>query len=195
VLSTPNNACWIVVIDGFTDFPLFEAVRSTKAGPILRFFDEMFNMVGVTQRVLCDKGSCFTSKHVNENCNAMDIKVSYNATATPRTNDQAERFGCVEGSASRRLVKRILQICCWLMPYSAVGCCRTMLLAVAVFWCWLNAVLCWWLFAAQYWWLYCFYVIPSLGEDVTILFLRDSVPWWTCVLKWTCVPWWTCVCP
>jgi hypothetical protein len=91
----------------------------------------MFNMVGVTQRVLCDKGSCFTSKLVNENCNAMDIKVSYNTTATPRTNDQAERFGVVKGSASGRLVQKnpsnlLLAECRTLLLAE----CRTLLLAV-----------------------------------------------------------------
>jgi hypothetical protein len=56
-------------------------------------------MFGVTQRIVCDKGSCFASKRFNEKCNAVGIKVNYNAIATPRTSDQAERFDFVEGSA------------------------------------------------------------------------------------------------
>jgi hypothetical protein len=69
----------------------------------------------------------------------MDIKVNYNAIATPRTNDQAERFGFVEGSASGRLVRRILQFCGWLF---------------AVLSCWLFAVLCGWLFAVLCCWMF-----------------------------------------
>jgi hypothetical protein len=38
------------------------------------------------------RGSCFTSKRLNEYCNAISIKVNYNATATPRANSQAERY-------------------------------------------------------------------------------------------------------
>jgi hypothetical protein len=92
VLSSRNNAYLIVAIDGFTKFAFLRAVRNTKVGPVLKFLDEIFNMFGVTQRIVCDRGSCFTSKHFNEYCNAMDIKVNNNATATPRAYGQAERY-------------------------------------------------------------------------------------------------------
>jgi hypothetical protein len=77
-----------VIIDGFTKFAFLKAVRTTKVGPVLKFLDEIFDMFGVTQRLVCDRGSCFTSKRFNEYCNAMGIKVNYNATATPRLMDR-----------------------------------------------------------------------------------------------------------
>jgi hypothetical protein len=81
-----------VAIDGFTKFAFLKAVRNTKVGPVLKFLDEIINMFGVTQRIICDRGSCFTSKCFNEYCNAINIKVNYNATATPRANGQAESY-------------------------------------------------------------------------------------------------------
>jgi hypothetical protein len=81
-----------VAIDGFTKFAFLRAVRNTKVGPVLKFLDEIFNMFGVTQRIICDRGSGFTSKCFYEYCKTMGIKVNYNATATPRANGQAERY-------------------------------------------------------------------------------------------------------
>jgi hypothetical protein len=81
-----------VAIDGFTKFAFLKAVRNTKVGPVLKFLDEIFNMFGVARRIVCDRGSCFTSRRFNEYCNAINIKVNYNATETPRTNGQVERY-------------------------------------------------------------------------------------------------------
>jgi hypothetical protein len=92
VSSTRRNAYLIVVIDGFTKFVFLKAVRNTKVGPVLKFLDGIFNMFGVTQRIVCDRGSSFTSKCFNDYCKGMNIKVNYNATATPRANGQAERY-------------------------------------------------------------------------------------------------------
>jgi transposase InsO family protein len=92
VLSTRRNAYLIVVIDGFTKFAFLKAVRNTKVDPMLKFLDEIFNMFGVTRRIVCDRGSSFTSKHFNDYCKRMSIKVNYNATATRRANGQAERY-------------------------------------------------------------------------------------------------------
>ncbi|CAH1383639.1 unnamed protein product, partial [Tenebrio molitor] len=49
-------------------------------------------MFGVAQRIVCDRGSCFTSKRFISYCQTLNIKVNHNATTTPRTNGQAERY-------------------------------------------------------------------------------------------------------
>jgi hypothetical protein len=92
VTSTRNNAYLLVAVDGFTKYAFLKAVRTTKVGPVLKFLDEIFNVFGVTQRVICDRGSEFTSKRFNEYCNTMGIKVNNTATATQRANGQAERY-------------------------------------------------------------------------------------------------------
>jgi hypothetical protein len=66
VSSTRNNAYLIVAIYGFTKFAFVKAVRNTKLGPVLNFLGEIFNMFGVTQRTICDRGSGFTSKRFYE---------------------------------------------------------------------------------------------------------------------------------
>ncbi|KAJ8937624.1 hypothetical protein NQ318_003741 [Aromia moschata] len=92
VPSKRKNTHIITAIDGFTKFLFIKAVRSTKVGPVLTFLDEVINTFGVPRRLICDRGSCFTSKSFAEYCQRLGIKVNYNATATPRANGQAERY-------------------------------------------------------------------------------------------------------
>lgn len=68
VPSRRKNTYIITAIDGFTKFLFLKAVRSTKVGPVLRFLDEIFDTFGVARRIVCDRGSCFTSKKFAEYC-------------------------------------------------------------------------------------------------------------------------------
>lgn len=81
-----------MAIDGFTKFVFIKAVRNTKVGPVMQFLDEIIDTFGVPLRIICDRGSCFTSKRFENYCNELNIKVNFNATATPRANGQAERY-------------------------------------------------------------------------------------------------------
>jgi Integrase core domain. len=92
VTSKRKNTHLILAIDGFTKFAFIKAVRNTKVGPVLTFLDETFNLFGVAQRIVCDRGSCYTSKRFADYCKTLNVKVNYNATATPRANGQAERY-------------------------------------------------------------------------------------------------------
>jgi hypothetical protein len=62
------NAYLIIAIDGFTKFAFLTAVPTTKLVPVLQFLDEIFNMFGVTRRIVCDRESSFTSKRIGEYC-------------------------------------------------------------------------------------------------------------------------------
>jgi hypothetical protein len=92
VTSARKNTHLILAIDGFTKFAFLKAVRNTSVGPVLTYLDEIFSMFGVAQRIVCDRGSCFTSKRFISYCQTLNIKVNHNATATPRANGQAERY-------------------------------------------------------------------------------------------------------
>jgi transposase InsO family protein len=92
VLSKSRKAYLTVAVDGFTKFIFLKAVRSTQRGPVLRFLDEIFNLFGVARRIVCDRGSCFTSKSFNDYCKQLNIKINYTVTATPRANGQVERY-------------------------------------------------------------------------------------------------------
>jgi IS30 family transposase len=82
----------LILSYGFTKLSFLKAVRNIKVGPVLQFIDEIFNMFGVTRRIICDRGNNFTSKRFGEYYKTMGIKVNYNATATPRANGQEERY-------------------------------------------------------------------------------------------------------
>jgi hypothetical protein len=92
VLSSRRNDYLVVAIDGFTKFAFLKAVRNTKVGPVRKCLDDIFNLFGVARQIVCDRGSSFTSKCFNGYCERINMKVNYNATATPRANGQAERY-------------------------------------------------------------------------------------------------------
>lgn len=92
VQSTTKNAYIIIAVDGFTKFLFAKAVRTTRVGPVLVFLDGIFDVFGVPKRLICDRGSCFTSQRFAEYCRQLGIRVTFNATATPRANGQAERY-------------------------------------------------------------------------------------------------------
>jgi hypothetical protein len=63
VMSARKNTHLMLAIDGFTKFGFLKTVRNTSVGLVLGSLDEIFNMFGVAPRIVCDRGSCFTSKH------------------------------------------------------------------------------------------------------------------------------------
>ncbi|KAJ8950969.1 hypothetical protein NQ318_006353 [Aromia moschata] len=46
---------------------------------------------GTPRRIICDKGTCYSSKSFKEYTTKLNIKLTQNATATPRSNGQVER--------------------------------------------------------------------------------------------------------
>lgn len=56
------------------------------------FLLETFCNFGLPARLVCDQGSTFTSKRFKEFCKEKNVKVTFNAVATPRANGQNERF-------------------------------------------------------------------------------------------------------
>lgn len=99
VRSSRRNAYLITAIDAFTKFIFMKAVASTKVGPAITFLQEIIDLFGVPSRLVCDRGSCYTSKRFTEFCQQIGMKVIKNATATPRANGQMERYNRVILSA------------------------------------------------------------------------------------------------
>lgn len=92
VKSTKGNAYLIMAIDAFTKFLFVKPVRSTQARPVKDFLENVFQTFGVPRRIICDRGSCFTSETFTAFTKELGIKVVLNATATPRANGQIERY-------------------------------------------------------------------------------------------------------
>ena len=92
VKSTKGNSYLIVVIDGFTKYVFLKAVADTKSVKVCNFLREIFPYFGVPVRLICDRGSAFTSDLFKKFCKTNNIKQILNATATPRANGQCERY-------------------------------------------------------------------------------------------------------
>lgn len=92
VKSSKGNSYLIIAVDGFTKYLWAKAVSSTKTGPLVKFCDETFAIFGVPYRIICDRGTCYTSKVFQDYTKRLGIRVVRNATATPRANGQVERY-------------------------------------------------------------------------------------------------------
>lgn len=92
VKSTRKNAYILTIVDAFTKFTILEPTKSTKVKPVLKALDQMIAIFGVPQRLICDRGTCFTSKRMANYCADLGIKLVINAVATPRANGQCEKF-------------------------------------------------------------------------------------------------------
>ena len=92
VKSKKGNNYLIVAIDAFTKFVFLKAVPSTNTLPVENFLKDVFSKFGVPFRIICDRGTNFTSKSFESFCTNWGIKRVLNATATPKANGQCERY-------------------------------------------------------------------------------------------------------
>lgn len=91
-MSPKKNSYLLVIIDAFTKFTFMKAVPNTKTNPVIHYLNEIIDTFGVPRRIICDRGSAFTSKMFSEFCSGLGIKRVLCATATPRANGQVERM-------------------------------------------------------------------------------------------------------
>ncbi|KAJ8962296.1 hypothetical protein NQ318_018275 [Aromia moschata] len=82
----------ITLVDAFTKYVLLKAVKSTATKFVIVFLLETFCTYGLPAKLVCDQGSSFTSKRFKEFCREKNVKLIFNAVATPRANGQNERF-------------------------------------------------------------------------------------------------------
>lgn len=70
-----------------------QPVRDTNTIHVESFIQNTICTVfGIPKRLVCDRGTAFTSKRFIQFCQKYDIKLVYNAIATPRANGQVERY-------------------------------------------------------------------------------------------------------
>ena len=80
-----------VAIDKFTKWPEVEPVWSITAAAAVRFIRGVFTRFGVTNRIITDNGTQFTSAAFVEFCEEMGTKICYASPAHPQSNGQVER--------------------------------------------------------------------------------------------------------
>lgn len=81
-----------VVVDGFTKFCFIRAVRNTKTQNVVKVLEDICSTFRTPERLVSDRGSCFTSHAFKRFCIDKGIKHVLNAVASPRSNGQVERY-------------------------------------------------------------------------------------------------------
>lgn len=92
VKSKRGNTHILVVVDSFTKFVFIKAVRNTKTLSVIKVLEDIFDTFRSPERLVSDRGSCFTAHSFKRFCLDRGIKHILNAVASPRANGQVERY-------------------------------------------------------------------------------------------------------
>lgn len=92
IRSSRDNTYLLIIIDAFTKYVNIRAVRDIKTGTAIKVFKEHFGYFGTPNRLITDRGTCFTSAKFKSFILTLEIQHILNAVATPRANGQVERF-------------------------------------------------------------------------------------------------------
>ncbi|KAK8772805.1 hypothetical protein V5799_012661 [Amblyomma americanum] len=91
VRSKKGNKYILVVIDNLTKYVRLFPSRDTSAKSVIKSCEDFTLSHGLPERIITDRGTCFTSKAFEEFCKARGIQHVLNSTRHPRANGQVER--------------------------------------------------------------------------------------------------------
>ncbi|KAK8779234.1 hypothetical protein V5799_019427 [Amblyomma americanum] len=91
VRSKKGNKYILVVIDNLTNYVRLFPSRDTSAKSVIKSCEDFTFSHGLPERIITDRGTCFTSKAFKEFCKARGIQHVLNSTRHPRANGQVER--------------------------------------------------------------------------------------------------------
>lgn len=92
IKSKRGNSYLLVIVDGFTKFVFAKPVRNTKTLVNLKVLEDIFYTFRIPDRIISDRGTCFTSHAFKRFCLDKGIRHVLNAVASPRSNGQVERY-------------------------------------------------------------------------------------------------------
>lgn len=92
IRSKNSNSFLFVVVDSFTKYVFIKPVKDTKSKHVIKILEDIFYTFRSPNRIICDRGSSFTSNAFKEFCSEKNIKLIFNAVACPRANGQVERY-------------------------------------------------------------------------------------------------------
>lgn len=92
VRSKRGNTHLLVIVEAFTKFVFLKPVRNTSTQCVLRALEDVFCTFRYPDRLISDRGSCFTSHNFKRFCLEKGIKHVLNAVVSPRSNGQVERY-------------------------------------------------------------------------------------------------------
>ncbi|KAK8772700.1 hypothetical protein V5799_024055 [Amblyomma americanum] len=91
VRSKKGNKYILVVIDNLTKYVRLFPSRDTSAKSVIKSCEDFTFRHSLPERIITDRGTCFTSKAFEEFCKARGIQHVLNSTRHPRANGQVER--------------------------------------------------------------------------------------------------------
>lgn len=92
VRSKGGNTHILVTVDSFTKFVFIKPVKNTKTQNVIKALGDIFDTFRNPDRIISDRGSCFTAHAFKRFCLDRGIKHVLNAVASPRSNGQVERY-------------------------------------------------------------------------------------------------------
>ncbi|UYV81732.1 hypothetical protein LAZ67_20002148, partial [Cordylochernes scorpioides] len=91
VRSTKGNQELLVIVDNLTRFVRLSPVRNTSTQNVLKVIKSFVNDFGLPDKIISDRGSCFTSRQFEEFCRGNGIHHTLNSTKHPQGNGMVER--------------------------------------------------------------------------------------------------------
>ncbi|UYV68366.1 hypothetical protein LAZ67_5004095, partial [Cordylochernes scorpioides] len=91
VRSTKGNQELLVIVDNLTIFVRLSPVRNTSTQNVLKVMKSFVNDFGLPDKIISDRGSCFTSRQFEEFCRGNGIHHTLNSTKHPQGNGMVER--------------------------------------------------------------------------------------------------------
>lgn len=82
----------LVVVDAFTKFCFIRPVRNTNTNNTIRVLEDIFSTFRTPNRLISDRGSCYTAHAFKRFCLDKGVRHVLNAVASPRSNGQVERY-------------------------------------------------------------------------------------------------------
>lgn len=89
--SASGNRYLFVLVDNLTKFTHLYPCRSTDTASVLNRLDKFCGTRGIPDRIISDRGTCFTGKAFKTFCDTRGIKHTLNSTRHPQANGQVER--------------------------------------------------------------------------------------------------------
>lgn len=91
VKSSKGNQDLLVIIDNFTRFTRLTPVKNTSSQHVLKAFKLFVDEFGLPDRIVSDRGPCFTSRQFEQYCQYNGIHHTLNSTKHPQGNGMVER--------------------------------------------------------------------------------------------------------
>ncbi|CAI6358840.1 unnamed protein product [Macrosiphum euphorbiae] len=86
-----KNKYLLVLVDNLTKYTMLYPCKTTNAAAVVRVLDKFCSERGIPDRIITDRGTCFTANAFGKFCSDREIRHTLNSTRHPQANGQVER--------------------------------------------------------------------------------------------------------